>query len=226
MGREVGWLGGWAEEETGPGPSLEFKLSMPRSLARSSSESIKPPRPKDCAWNTEVRVAGSSPSFPGALNPTTVPRPLGCTTLTLCRLLVVPLPPPPFSSLGGFIPAHSSRNALPSSNKIWSTSLRKGLILEMSLTPPVEYPLAGTKLFDTDRPEAPRPCRPSPGGPYREAGIFSGFDDNDATSGQNPELCSGLPMGPGRAGVASDWDLLLVRSWAYCRPLKCCDGGK
>ena len=231
MGSEVGWLGECADE-TGPGPSLEFKLSIPRSLARSSSERTNPPRPKDCAWNPEERGAGSSPSFPGALNPTIVPRPLGCTTLTLCRRLVVPLPPAPFSSLGGCMPAHSSRKALPSSNRIWSTFLRNGLIFEISLTPPFEYPFAdgGARLFVADLAELPpRPCRPSPGGPYRdEAGMLSGFDDSDDTSGQTTELWSGLPIGPGRAGVARDCDLLLLRSWAYCRPLNgcCCVGGR
>lgn len=157
----------------------------------------------------------------------------GWTTLTLCRLLVVPLPPPPFSSLGGFIPAQSSRNALPSSSKMEFTSLWNGLIFEISFIPPVEYPFedGDTRLFDIVRPEVPRePYRLFPGGwisPYLEPGMFSGLEEREpADSPHMPEPpWNGLPMCPGRVVVASDCDRLRVRSCVYDRP-RSCEGGR
>src|SRR6266702_3470217 len=109
MGSDEGWLGGRVEEGGG-GPS--FMLREPRSAARSSSDSMRPPRPpKDGLWKTVGREDSSWGSFP---KPPTTAGLRGRTTLTLCRRLVVPLPPPPFSSLGGFMPAQSSRKAEPS----------------------------------------------------------------------------------------------------------------
>jgi len=77
-------------------------------------------------------VDSSRTSCPGALNLTTVGL-RGWTTLTLCRLLVVPLPPPPFSALGECIPTQSSRSVEPSFKRIWPTSLTNGLIFEGSM---------------------------------------------------------------------------------------------
>lgn len=46
--------------------------------------------------------------------------------------------------------------------------------------------------------------------------MFKGFEDREEEedSGQSPDPWNGLPIGPGRVVVASDWDLLRVRSGA------------
>src|SRR6266403_2187124 len=130
MGSDDGWLGGKPDDdEIGPGPSFPSESKL-RSSARSSSLSINPLRPND-DWPKNwpgVRVGSSSAPTPGALKPT-IPR-RGWTTLTLCRLLVVPLPPLVLSCMP--VPDHNSRNAEPSSSKISLTLRTKGLMLEIS----------------------------------------------------------------------------------------------
>ena len=95
------------------------------------------PAAEDCCHRHTKRARGkrlsawTHPEHPWSVEPTMAGL-HGWTMLTLC-LLVVPLPPPPFSALGGFIPAQSSRSVEPSSKRIWLTSLTNGLIFKGSV---------------------------------------------------------------------------------------------